>query len=338
MKLGPKREGMIFRALPDSGRCGIRLNSSGKPELVMPNQIAFSPSVDAVLNKEFEPQWFGDKSETLDPKARRIVNLCADAGEYAKSLVFLDDALPPDVPVFNHPRAVMASRRDIAGQGLTGIPGLQIPACRRFRADNLRAFSRCFEEGNFTYPVTVQLVSEHGGAGRIRIEHPLDWQRAFNSNWGGHVHVMVQATPEETDGSWMVRMVFVGKSGTMEPWRAKPLNAGAAPSATPIGLPFQASQPALSAIFNTACARLPLDLWTLDLIQINATTFRLVDLAPGLPVSDNAGGPDILRDLSLNLLQDLSGQMAALLMAPQLWRSDARLLPSVSAQQVRFGT
>ena len=63
-------------------------------------------------------------------------------------MVCLDSALPPDVPVFNHPRAVMASRRDITGRELTGIAGLQIPAFRRFAANDPRAFNQCFEEGS----------------------------------------------------------------------------------------------------------------------------------------------------------------------------------------------
>lgn len=148
MKPDPKRESMVFRALPDSEQCSIRLKSDGQPELAMPNHSEFSPSVEATLANAYELRWFSNTSETLDPMVRRGVNLCADASDYARSMVFLDSALPPNVPVFNHPRTVMASRRDNTGRRLTGIAGLQIPACRRFAANDPRAFNQCFEDGS----------------------------------------------------------------------------------------------------------------------------------------------------------------------------------------------
>lgn len=69
----------------------------------MPNHSEFSPSVEATLANAYELRWFSNTSETLDPMVRRGVNLCADASDNARSMVFLDSALPPDVPVFNNP-------------------------------------------------------------------------------------------------------------------------------------------------------------------------------------------------------------------------------------------
>ena len=81
-----------------------------------------------------------------------------------------------------------------------------------------------FRRRQLTFPVTVQPASDQSGIGRIRIEHPLDWQRAFNSNRGGRMPVMVQTSPEETDRSRMVHMVIVGKSGTMEPFASQTMD------------------------------------------------------------------------------------------------------------------
>ena len=81
VKPGPKRESMVFRALPDSEQCSIRLKSDGQPELAMPNHSEFSPSVEATLANAYELRWFSNTSETLDPMVRRDVNLCADASD-----------------------------------------------------------------------------------------------------------------------------------------------------------------------------------------------------------------------------------------------------------------
>jgi hypothetical protein len=305
------------------------MGSKGMPELRMPNQLLLRAPSDAFLKSNANSYWYPHPDLPIPEDAAWIVNLCADADTYQGALKSLDSNSLAKPPIFNHPRAVMATRRDIGSKLLEGIDGLEVPKCHRFMAHDARSFTQCFAQNGFHYPVTVQPTTCQNGYNRVWIAHPADWQDAFKLGKGGQQHFMVQADPADREADWMMRMVFVGRGGTVEPSR---LNV----AANLLDPAMTASKPIVKAIFQTALTRMPLDDWTMDVLVRATGQCRLIDFCPGLPVP--AADDELhqeLRGLTIRLSKHLAGRVADHLSKPEKWRCDANSL--VSLQRVLEG-
>jgi hypothetical protein len=203
-----------------------------------------------------------------------------------------------------------------------------VPQCRRFLAQSPRSFIDCFEASGFRYPVTVQPVASQNGQGRIWIEHPFDWQTAFNLRGGGRAHFMVQADPAEKQAQWMMRMVIVGLGGTVEPVMLTQSEGLADPT-------MQLSKPLVQSIFKAAMSRLPLDHWTLDVRVMAPDRCRLMDVAPGLPMPFEQDNQPTLKALAMRLTKHLKPRVESLLFSPAKWRSEApKLLPVATLMKI----
>lgn len=325
-----QRNGLIFKSISDARTCRLLLSPKGVPELSTPNRMIFTAAIDAELSRAGQSYWYPQPDVLLPAKPAWVLNTCADADTFAQGLEMLDAAYPATVPVFNHPRAVLLARRDIAGQGLRGIPGLEVPKCRRFMANSPQSFAECFAQGAFTYPVTVQPSTARHGLGRVIIAHPLDWQTAFDMGLGGQQHLMVQAQPEDANLDWALRMVFVGRGGTVDQTRLRPQDGPADPV-------MPAPKDFVQGVFKAVIARMPLDFWTLDLAVVAPDRLRLLDVAAGLHIPAESDGVPLLRQQALQVTAHLAPRLLALLGDPARWREDARKLPTVAAMKQRYG-
>jgi hypothetical protein len=325
-----QRNGLIFKAISGFKTCRLILSPKGVPELTTPNRLLFTTALDTRLEQAAQSYWHPQPEVPFPAKPAWVLNTCADADSFSEALLALDAAYPTAPPIFNHPRAVMAVRRDIAGLALTGIPGLEVPRCRRFMAHSPRSFTDCFEQGGFQYPVTVQPTTSRNGADRVWIAHPLDWQTAFNKGGGGRQHIMVQAHPDEAAADWALRMVFVGRSGTVESMRHNASERLADPV-------VPAAKPLVQSVFKAAMGRIPLDFWTLDVVVLAPDRLRLLDVSAGLHVPAETDNIPEMRRLCLGIMAHLVPRLSALLAQPQTWREDARKLPGVAELKKRYG-
>jgi glutathione synthase/RimK-type ligase-like ATP-grasp enzyme len=141
------------------------------------------------------------------------LNLLTDPDDYRHALIWQDEAIAPEIPILNHPRAVAQARRDLSARRLAEVPGLVVPNCVRFRGDSLAAFEQAFSDHGFHYPVLVRPCSTQGGVGQLRVDSTSDWQAALNSRWFGLPHFMVQYEDSQTaEGLYFkARVVCVGE-------------------------------------------------------------------------------------------------------------------------------
>jgi hypothetical protein len=311
----------------------MHLSDQGMPVFVIPNQLRFTRDVEAELERAARTYWHPQPEAPLPAQPAWIVNCCADADDFARALQILDESYPAGTPIFNHPRAVMAARRDVAGLVLKNITGLEVPRCRRFMADGPQSFADCLAAGGFRYPVVVQPTSARNGVGRLWIASQADWATALaTSGGGGRWHVMSQGDDAEGPAAHAeLRMVFVGRVGMVVSLRGGGMPEG---SPNPAAMP---SKSFLQSILLAAVARMPLDFWTLDLQVLAPDQLRLVDVSAGLPVPSRADKLPKIRAQALQVRRQLAPRFMELLGNPAHWRGDASSLPRVVDYRVRRG-
>lgn len=165
--------GALYYAIPDSGMVRLGFNPEGKVDYLIPNSVVLSSRPLRALSKEAEAYWHGQPSPLA--AVRWIVNTLADADAYSKALAWLDKVAEVRVPVFNHPRAVALSRRDIGSRVLDGTHGLEVPKCIRVKVTELSDFAHSVEQSGLKYPVLVRPVSSQTGHDLTRVETEADW-------------------------------------------------------------------------------------------------------------------------------------------------------------------
>lgn len=205
-------KGAAFVALPDTGEVEVTLDDTGQPVPMVTNQLILPHGFRSEFQTLTDRHWFEVLSKGPRPPLPWIINMLADADEYHAALVWLDATYGATVPIFNHPRAVARSRRDISARILADVPGLITPRCARFIGDSPAAFERTFADNGFAYPVLVRPCRSQTGRGLVRVEGPGDWVLAVESPDFGLAHYMTQFVDFGTaDGVWLkARVVFVG--------------------------------------------------------------------------------------------------------------------------------
>lgn len=302
----------------------MEISSAGVPDYTVPNQLIFSREVESELSNVAQTFWYPRKDVPLPAQPEWIVNTCTDADDFAKAIRVLDETYSGRTPIFNHPRAIMAGRRDIAGVILGDVPGLAVPRCRRFLASAPRSFTDCFDEGGFHFPVTIQRASARNGAGRMVIAGRKALESALlNGGGAGLWHVMVQGSAGAAPPGTMMRIVFAGRTGAAVRVRED----GTAPADE--GVRF--SRDALRSITRSAAGRMPLDLWTLDALILDPENLRLIDVSPGLPVPARSDNLPLLRAMSIDLSRQLGPRILSLIGDRSTWRGQRQSLPSVSS-------
>jgi len=146
-------------------------NSSGKLDYDWEGNTEFSTYTNTpAKNKKIMPiLWF--QKETQKISAPDIfVNCISDADNMTKSLTkaihYLDAAAQqrPGIPLFNDPRKIAGTRRDMIYQRFHGLPGIEIPKIFRFQPENRDAVLATAEKEGFTYPFIVRHCGFDGAA------------------------------------------------------------------------------------------------------------------------------------------------------------------------------
>lgn len=324
-------KGLIFRSIPGSRTWRMELTAKGEPDFSAPNQLLFARGMEAELGKSAETYWHPQPDVALPARPAWIVNTCADADEFSRAIQLLDETYPAGTPVFNHPRAVMAARRDIAGLILKDIPGLEVPRSKRVFAEGPQSFSDSFSESAFRFPVTLQRTTARNGVGCMVIADPGALEAALLLGGGaGLWHVMEQSNAVATGPCSGLRIVFVGRTGSVVAMReAAPEEAGAQPP-----LP---SKELLQSVMRAAIPRMPLDFWTMDVTVLRPDRLRLVSVSAGLPVPIRLECLPMIRQQAIQLMNQLGPRLLSLLRDPGRWRNEAQALPSVAAYKELHG-
>jgi len=208
-----KGKGILFEAVPDIGKIGVRVGENGRPLLAWPNRIAVPDDLLTKLRKDTVPFLYPPPKPIEYRGASWILNTCADADEYRNALIGLDQAFGKKLPIFNHPRAVAMTRRDLSAKLLTGISNLIVPKCVRFKADTNNSFQKTFEREDFSYPVLVRPATSQTGQDLVKIDTPFDWVKVYQTHWYGKYHYMTQFIDTQTESGFLkARVVLFGGS------------------------------------------------------------------------------------------------------------------------------
>lgn len=187
-----KGRGLLFEAVPDSGQVRVRIDEGGRPTYLWPNRTLLSEGALDKLRKLGSLFFYPPPRPAEQRGLSWVVNLCADADEYRSGLLGLDAAFGATLPIFNHPRAVALTRRDLSAARLAGIDGLVVPRCHRFLAEETDSFQKAFKDGGFRYPVLVRPAASQTGRDLVRIDTPFDWPKVYKTHWYGKPHFMTQ--------------------------------------------------------------------------------------------------------------------------------------------------
>jgi len=206
-----KSNGILFESIPDSGQAHVYVGEDGSPNFVCPNLTVIP--IDILMKLEnLSGFLYPPPKPIVRTNTNYIINLCADADEYHRALTMLDQIAGDKVPIFNHPRSVLMSRRDLSSKLLNGIPNLIVPKCVRFKANGHDIFPKIFEEKGFTYPVLIRPQASQTGRGLVKIEHALDWTKICQAYSHEKYHYMTQFHDfKNENGSYVkIRIAVIG--------------------------------------------------------------------------------------------------------------------------------
>ena len=216
-----KGKGILFEAIPDNGQIGALVGENGRAQYVWPNRIVLPDDILTKLKKDTVPFLYPPPTPIEYQGASWIVNMCADADEYRNALIGLDQAFGDKLPIFNHPRAVAMTRRDLSAKLLEGIPNLIVPKCVRFKADASNSFQKTFEAEGFKYPVLVRPATSQTGRDLVKIDTPFDWTKVYQTHWYGKYHYMTQFVDysRKVDSFSKIRVAIVGENWIVRAYR-----------------------------------------------------------------------------------------------------------------------
>lgn len=199
-----RKPGLLYNGLPSSGKMSVNLTPDGWPQLIYPSRMSLTEEMWDKLQQMGQSYWYPRAEPISAFRPRWIVNTLADADIYPHALEALDAALKDNpVPVFNHPFAVLKTRRDYVWNQLSDVPNLISPKCVRFLADSPNRFLRVFEQSGFSFPVIIRPCGSHTGQDMILVESKEDWPKIFSIPWGGLEMYMTQWVDFQSDaGEW----------------------------------------------------------------------------------------------------------------------------------------
>jgi hypothetical protein len=195
--------GILFNALPTNREIESKLTADGKPSMVFPGRIVLTSAMKSELYKHATDAWHPGH-DNWEHKPDWIVNMLADPDRYAVALEQLDQKLTGNpVPVFNHPRAILNTQRDVIWKQLADVENLISPRCDRFVATHPDHFRAAFEKGEFDFPVLIRPAGSHTGNDLIIIENERDWDKIYTVSWSGHEMYMTQWVDfQAANGDW----------------------------------------------------------------------------------------------------------------------------------------
>lgn len=212
-QLARKKIDAIFRGIPDSGMVFLTPTKEGGVLPSFPNYSVIPLDIYESLISQRANFWFPSRVNLPVQLVNTFINMCADADEYEKSMDWLNSvATAQKIPVFNHPRQIMNTRRDKISALLQGVPFLSVPNCVRFTPHLPQAFRETFDENNFQYPLLIRPAMSQTGKHLIKIENQDDWDKIYSIPWPGQTMYMTQFVDfkDETGLYTKLRVAIVG--------------------------------------------------------------------------------------------------------------------------------
>ena len=334
--------GLVFRAIPDDGTIAIRVGEDGLPQPLYPNIVVLPQLLINRLHQIARTYWHPAPDRMREVfGVQWLVNTLTDADEYRFALTSLDDGFGEKAPIFNHPRAIAMTRRDISSRMLQGIPGLTVPKCVRFEPANAGDFLKEFKEAGFSYPVLVRPCTSQSATDLVRVNSPLDWAKVLRTPWIGKAHFMTQFVDFRSEnGNFVrIRVAFVGQQMILrgyteqKDWLIRRA-WGDAPTVRDIELFLdEVSQfqgwTALHDVCREVMARGRLDFWGIDVGMVNRSEFVLFEANAAMSILDPYGtAPEVMAKVE-PYFTALTHEVGVLLETPKAWRHDARLFRPV---------
>jgi glutathione synthase/RimK-type ligase-like ATP-grasp enzyme len=169
--------------------------------------------------------WFEQKDRKI-AKPDIFINCIADADIMTKSLeraiALIDGAqkLWPDVPVFNDPRKIAGTRRDVIYQKFHTLPGIVVPKVLRFIPKSVADVMATAKKEGFAFPYIVRPCGTHQGRGVVLVRSAADAELLESLAFDGSYFYLTQFTDfKDADGLYIkTRFVIIG--GQMYPRHA----------------------------------------------------------------------------------------------------------------------
>ena len=337
-----KNQGLLFSAIPDSQSVRARVSERGSVEYVWPNSLVLSEKLKKSLLGRSVKFYFPSPTPATFKNVPWIINTCADADEYSSGLLGLDDAFGSSAQILNHPRAVVASRRDKVASLLDGIDSLTVPKCIRFVPKKSQDFQKAYADAAMSYPVLVRPAASQTGRGLVRVDSPFDWVNVLNSHWYNTPHYMTQFVDfrnmsskcfEKVRVVALGHQIFVRAYSRADEWfvNSVPTTVAEATQYLDAHSSFSSGEAhwtTLARVAQEVCARLPLDFFGVDLgVRSDGNyVFYEVNAAMNILASSAKGGA---KEVLGKIISRLEPEMKRYLDEPDAWRHEARNLPSV---------
>jgi glutathione synthase/RimK-type ligase-like ATP-grasp enzyme len=335
---GKKKDGIIFRAIPDSGSVMMRPDGKGFVTPIWPNCVVMQQKQFMELQNKSVTIWFPAPSFIQLPSMSWCVNICADADEYDFALNWLEQRLKEwGTPhVFNHPASIKQTRRDTVTSVLSGIVDLHVPKCVRILPTHVNDFAEAVEREDLTYPVLVRMARSQGGQNLAKIENAQDWDKVYALPWGGsyvYLSQFVDFRGEQGDYT-KIRLTMVGGETIIrhaqfgEEWKVHHSGNDEEKVRRELALLEQLKSDArLNDIANEIGKRIPLDFWGIDLGYISQDEdfiFFEGNAAMSMLPRDRRRRQNTARQTSGNAMkahigESVSQKLESLLASPEKW-------------------
>lgn len=338
-----EKAGLFFRAIPGDGKVGVGIGVDGQPVTYWPNTLVLPTTLMTQVRTTARDYWYPQpEAETRLEGLSWAINWLTDIDDYPNALIALDDAFGTKLPIFNHPRSIAMTRRDLSSRLLQGIPNLTVPRCIRFEPRTASDFQQIFSESGFHYPVLVRPCKGQSATGLIKVDSPLDWARVLQTPWIGKAHFMTEFIDfrSVTGGYIRLRIAFVGETLVLRGYTKQSSWLirrawGDTPTLADIDLFLEKVEefPAwhkLHEICREVVARGKLDFWGIDLGMISENCFVLFEANAAMSILDPYGTPPDVMKRVQEYFNGLTGLVGNLIATPKRWRADARLFPSVA--------
>ena len=165
------KNGLYFRAIPDSGIARVALDPTGVPAPIWPNHVSFSDNHKKYILYNSDTFWAGAKTQIDVRNIKWIINSLADVDEYKNSLIILDEFTSKSIPIFNHPRALLNTRRDIISEKISHLDFMRIPRCVRIDERDKENFKKAVQNSCIKPPLILRPEKSQTGQGMVVLDN-----------------------------------------------------------------------------------------------------------------------------------------------------------------------
>ncbi len=317
VEASPRRKpGLLFNALPSNREITAKLTPEGKPSMVFPGRIVLTNAMKTELTKHATDYWHPGNDQ-WENGVDWVVNMLAEPDRYVDALQHFDQKLiGKSLPVFNHPRAILDTQRDVVWKRLADVDSLIAPRCDRFVATHPHQFREAFAQGGFDFPVLIRPAGSHTGNDLIIIESKRDWDKIYSISWSGREMYMAQWVDfQSANGDWpklrlsitrdsiRVRHILFGDS-----WLVHASERDAETVERELEVLLGADNwPILQKLGDDIRQRIGLDFFGVDLGWKSETEFVLFEANASMSILSNQNMPVHRREdyvASLQLIED----------------------------------